>query len=87
MYMCKDNILVQNEFFKYLFGRFLRQSFFRRILEFDGENWARKFAVEHVLYVFLFSSARFEIRFFDFPRLKHHDVEIQETEGYNIAML
>ena len=42
---------------------------------FDVEYRPRKFAIEQVFDVCLFSTAHIEIKFFDFPRFKHHAVE------------
>ena len=43
--------------------------------------------MEHGFDMFLFSFTSFQFRVFDFPRLKHHDVERLDTEGYNVGML
>ena len=48
---------------------------------FDAKNRLRKYAAEHVFDMFLFSPGCFEIRFIDFLRLKHNDVEDRRLRG------
>ena len=53
----------------------LRWSCFRQIFEIDVENRSRMCSIEHDFALVLFWFTIFEFRFFDFPRLKHQDIE------------